>query len=315
MARIRSVKPEFLRHAGLYRLEVETGLPCRMGFLGLWTAADREGRFKWRPEELKLDALPHDAIDFANVLEALRGGGHIVMYVVDGKPYGYIPSWHDHQAINTREAKSTIPDPTDEAIAEADGLFVPSNATHVHARACTETHTTRRVLAQGEGKGREGKGREGDSPAASQPPRSKPAAEAPTNATWTSYAEAYSRRYGVEPVRNRTVNGQLAQFIARIPADEAPSVAACYVAHENPLYRNAQHPVNLLLRDAESLRTQCVTGRTVGTGAGHQPAASFRERDQAAAAARVAEWSPEVAARPKTRPQQEVIDVATARLD
>jgi hypothetical protein len=64
MARIRTIKPEFFRHADLYEAEKETGLPLRLAFAGLWTAADREGRFKWRPRELKLDCLPHDEVDF-----------------------------------------------------------------------------------------------------------------------------------------------------------------------------------------------------------------------------------------------------------
>lgn len=80
---------------------------------------------------------------------------------------------------------------------------------------------------------------------------------------WEAYSKAYLARYGVEPVRNRTVNGQLANFVERIPADEAPEVAAFFVKHNNALYCNAQHPVTLLLRDAESLRTQWATGTTV----------------------------------------------------
>jgi hypothetical protein len=70
LARIRTIKPEFFRHADLYEAEKETGLPLRLAFAGLWTAADREGRFKWRPRELKLDCLPHDDVDFSRVLDA-----------------------------------------------------------------------------------------------------------------------------------------------------------------------------------------------------------------------------------------------------
>jgi hypothetical protein len=88
-----------------------------------------------------------------------------------------------------------------------------------------------------------------------------PKEPAPTAATWDAYSAAYLERYGVEPVRNAHVNGQLAQFVTRVPGAEAPLIAAFYVKHENGLYRNAQHPVNLLLRDAESLRTQWATGQ------------------------------------------------------
>jgi hypothetical protein len=90
LARIRTIKPEFFRHADLYEAEKETGLPLRLAFAGLWTAADREGRFKWRPRELKLDCLPHDDVDFSRVLDALTTRGWLVRYAVDGVEYGAI---------------------------------------------------------------------------------------------------------------------------------------------------------------------------------------------------------------------------------
>lgn len=86
-------------------------------------------------------------------------------------------------------------------------------------------------------------------------------AVAPTNAAWKAYSEAYLERYEAEPVRNRTINGQLSQFVARLGAEEAPVVAAFYLGHRNGLYVSAMHPVNLLLRDAEKLRTEWATGR------------------------------------------------------
>jgi uncharacterized phage protein (TIGR02220 family) len=109
MARIRTVKPEFFRNAKLYRAEVESGLPLRLGFEGLWTACDREGRFKWHPDELKLDALPYDPVDFSHVLDALMTRGYLVKYSVGGDWFGMIPSWHKHQFINNRESESDIP--------------------------------------------------------------------------------------------------------------------------------------------------------------------------------------------------------------
>jgi hypothetical protein len=54
MARIRTVKPDLFRHEGLFDAERASGLPLRIAFAGLWTAADREGRFAWSPRTLKL---------------------------------------------------------------------------------------------------------------------------------------------------------------------------------------------------------------------------------------------------------------------
>jgi len=131
MARIRTIKPEFFRNAKLYRAEVESGLPLRLAFAGLWTAADREGRFVWRPDELKLDALPYDPIDFAKILDALAERGYIIRYEIDGQTYGAIPSWNKHQIVNHREAVSRIPDiPVQKENANA----CPTR--HDNARAC-----------------------------------------------------------------------------------------------------------------------------------------------------------------------------------
>lgn len=153
MARIRSIKPEFFRHAELYDLEANSGgLPIRVAFAGLWTAADREGRFKWSPRQLKLDCLPYDDTDFGLILDTLERGGFIRRYTVDGEVYGCIPSWAAHQVINMREAKSKIPEPP------------PCSAR-------TETHVQAHDEDCGEGKGKEGKGREGDSaPRSASPP-------------------------------------------------------------------------------------------------------------------------------------------------
>ena len=60
MARIRTIKPEFYRHHDLFLAEKESGLPLRLAFSGLWLCADKEGRFKWNPNQLKLDELPYD---------------------------------------------------------------------------------------------------------------------------------------------------------------------------------------------------------------------------------------------------------------
>jgi len=115
MARIRTIKPAFFRHAELFDAEQSSGLPLRVAFAGLWTAADREGRFAWTPRTLKLDCLPYDDVDFGKVLEVLADWGFIVRYEVDGHAFGFIPSWRSHQQVNHREAPSTIPAPPKDA--------------------------------------------------------------------------------------------------------------------------------------------------------------------------------------------------------
>lgn len=146
MARIRTIKPGFFRHAELFEAEKSSGLPLRIAFAGLWTAADREGRFKWKPRELKLDCLPHDDVDFSRVLDALVTGGWVVRYAVDGAEYGAIPTWKEHQIINNREMASDLPAPNE------------NNALTREARVEDATATPLKS-AQAEGKGREGEGK------------------------------------------------------------------------------------------------------------------------------------------------------------
>lgn len=195
--RIRSVKPEFFKHAELFDAEKEFKLPLRLAFEGLWGASDREGRFKWRPRQLKTDILPYDDLDFGDVLNALEKTNFIVRYEADGKTLGYIPSFSEHQCINVREAKSILPEPPQRSHSNARALHKQEPNTHGHdsdntvsARESsglaqpTETQvvsaetekctcdndecTCITVHAPGEGKGREvsmeGKGRERESP-------------------------------------------------------------------------------------------------------------------------------------------------------
>jgi hypothetical protein len=155
MARIRTVKPELFRHEGLYELEIETGLPIRISFAGLFTACDREGRFKWKPRQLKLDVLPFDAIDFSRVLDALVTRGFLVKYENSGELFGCIPSFKKHQVINNRESESELPSHQDEqslVIDLTDDLTRQSRVSHASV--------TRLVQEQVERKGKEGKGRE-----------------------------------------------------------------------------------------------------------------------------------------------------------
>lgn len=92
-------------------------------------------------------------------------------------------------------------------------------------------------------------------------PRSAAPAAPPTAATWSAYSSAYRARYGADPLRNATVNGQLSRLLQRVPGDEAPGIAQHYVSSNNARYLAAGHSVGCLLQDAEKLRTEWLTGR------------------------------------------------------
>lgn len=151
MARIRTIKPEFFKHEELYLAEVETGLPLRAAFPGLWCACDREGRFRWKPNVLKLDILPFDQLDFSRVLDALETRGFIVKYAVGKETYGFIPSFGKHQVINNREKVSELPTPCASTIT--------TRGAHVAHALGTPLST-----AQGEGNGRELEGKGSETP-------------------------------------------------------------------------------------------------------------------------------------------------------
>lgn len=113
MGRIRTIKPEFFTHSALFDAELETKMPLRVAYAGLWTCCDREGRFKWRPRELKLAILPYDDLDFSRVLDALTTRGFVVKYALEGEFFGVVPSFSKHQVINNRESESSLPNPND----------------------------------------------------------------------------------------------------------------------------------------------------------------------------------------------------------
>lgn len=161
MARIRTVKPEFFKNYKLYKAEQDEGLPLRLAFEGLWTVADREGRFEWIPEQIKVDALPYDDVDFSRVLDALWTRGYVEKYEVDGVVYGWIPGFATHQVINNREKESILPEPNENNILTRGSRVDDASLTRIKS-------------AQVEGKGKEGKGREqADGAGAPAPARRK----------------------------------------------------------------------------------------------------------------------------------------------
>lgn len=113
MARIRNIKPAFFKDSDLYDAEKATGLPLRVAYAGLWTVADRAGRFKWKPREIKTDVLPYDDVDMEAVLAGLVRAGKILKYSIASVDYGLVKNFEKHQFINRNEAQSVIPEPID----------------------------------------------------------------------------------------------------------------------------------------------------------------------------------------------------------
>jgi hypothetical protein len=143
--RIRTIKPEAFLDEVLWGLEIETGLPLFRAFTGLFTQADREGRFEWRPMPLKAAILPYWDGDFSRVLDALATRGFVVRYESGGRFYGHVRTFKKHQAINGKEPPSDLPEPP--KITE-------------RSERVTDACDTREPRAPGFPAGREGNGRE-----------------------------------------------------------------------------------------------------------------------------------------------------------
>jgi hypothetical protein len=151
--RIRTIKPEFFNHEAIFELEKSTKLPLRLAYIGLWCAADREGRFKWEPRRLGVQIMPYDGVDFSRVLDALATRAFVVQYRVNDVCFGLIPSFIHHQVVNNRESASVLPEPPEDLLKSLANRRVNDAS---GTRDSRDDHA-----GSGEGKGREGKGKEG----------------------------------------------------------------------------------------------------------------------------------------------------------
>jgi hypothetical protein len=165
MARIRSIKPIFFRHAELQDLELaHPGTYPMLVFAGLWGHCDKRGVFIYDPRTLKLDVLPFLQFDMAGTIDLLIGAKLVYRFRAGRREYGYIPSFTEHQSISGKESLKPPehPDPPRELIIVIDmdretGGKEPGSDGAIP------------IVAGREGKGREKEGRE-DARASTSPP-------------------------------------------------------------------------------------------------------------------------------------------------
>ena len=150
--RIRTYKPEFFTHPLLADLDRNSQLPVRISLMGLWSCSDREGRFKWDARRLGAQILPYEHIDFEIILNILAENEFIVKYEVDGKTYGFVPSFGRHQVINNREQESSLPPFQQPDLFSAD-------LTRVNTGESTRPDASK---GEGKGKGKEGRKEKGN---------------------------------------------------------------------------------------------------------------------------------------------------------
>lgn len=114
MARIRSVHPSLFTDEAW----VSCSPLARILYIGLWTDADDQGLFEWKPLQLKMRLLPGDGADAAALLNELEGVDLVQPYEVDGKRFGAIRDFRKFQ----RPQKPNAIHPITEKIGEYVGL-------------------------------------------------------------------------------------------------------------------------------------------------------------------------------------------------
>lgn len=108
--RSRNIKPGFFKNYQLGRLPYEV----RLMFEGLWCLADRRGRLKDEPMQIKAEIFPYDHLDehqTSTMLDLLQTGAFISRYQTKGNRYIQIINFEKHQYPHVREQDSTIPAP------------------------------------------------------------------------------------------------------------------------------------------------------------------------------------------------------------
>ena len=117
--RIRTIKPEF------WRDELVSSWPAfsRLLYIALWNEADDFGRLRANPRYLSSTLFPYDDIDIEAVMKPVVDAGKLVLYVVNGQTYGFLPQFAKHQYIKAKgESKLPEPPKTTEVAAKTTDL-------------------------------------------------------------------------------------------------------------------------------------------------------------------------------------------------
>ncbi|HYC99719.1 MAG TPA: hypothetical protein VEB22_00700 [Phycisphaerales bacterium] len=228
-------------------------------FVGLWNAADDDGKLKFDPVEISIRLGSRwDAGKVRLFVGKLVAGGQLV--ISRDSAWLRVVNW-SHQKID-RPRRHSVKAEEIEWLNQSDST-----------KALESSRKCGAVLdGIGIGKVEDRIPLPGDGPSSPAAPkgralepkkksRSLPSPETKTGRTWSAYAAAYRARYGEEPARNAQGFGICSRLVDRLGADEAPEVAAFYLGHNDSFYVRSLHPLALLLRDAEKLRTEWKVGR------------------------------------------------------
>lgn len=100
--RSRNIKPAFFINSELSEVDFQS----RLLFIGLWCYSDREGRFEWKPKQIKAAIFPYDNVDIEKMLCNLMS----LHLITRHDTTGHIPCFKKHQHPHPHEPKSVLPE-------------------------------------------------------------------------------------------------------------------------------------------------------------------------------------------------------------
>jgi hypothetical protein len=208
MARIRSI------HPGLFTDEAFAGLsmPARVLLLGLWTEADDQGVFEWKPITIKMRIMPVDNVDVPGLLSELVRADVVKSFQQDGKSFGAVRNFCKYQKPKT---------PKYRPIKSADirnyvaSTYATSETTEPDPEQFPQNGETTPQREEGGGKGEEERGEESS--------RSVADATRPYADGFDEFWKAYPRRDGPNP---RKPAEQKFNALAKTGVDPAMMIAA-----------------------------------------------------------------------------------------
>jgi hypothetical protein len=107
--RARNIKPDFFRDAELAEVSIE----ARYLFIGLWCLADRQGKLKDKPKQIRFEVFPETKTkdDINTLLNSLQDHNLIIRYESEKVKYIKVINFLKHQSPHHTEMQSKYPDP------------------------------------------------------------------------------------------------------------------------------------------------------------------------------------------------------------
>lgn len=231
MARIRSIKPEFWESESVGRLSRD----ARLLFIGLWSSADDEGRFRAHPRLLAsgLFAYDEDAVRAVpKWLGELEREGCVQLYQAGEDRFGCIPKWDKHQKID-RPSPSRLPAPPPREPSRA--IAEPSRALVIGAGS----------REQGEEQGAGSVSAPPDTQNATEPPRiAEPDSPALKFWCWAQDGRCESGFVREKPPHPGKLGAWYSRALGELGGDEDALREAAFRFAEDPYWTKRSCPFN-----------------------------------------------------------------------